>query len=305
MLTALYNAARYAILFGTIFVFLAALIAPPFTYFVWREMSRIDHIRAGGSEAMASIVKGRISSNKGDHYAFDLAWRDGNGALQAVEDISASDAYGAQIASRAGLKVKALRIKYLPQMPAEMILLDDAEQNAEQDSRPATVFWGEIVSIAALVGLVPAYFLRRRVMQQIRVERAADPAAWEAGMLNGLSLLLFLLFWGLLLSVVLSAEGRAKNIQAFGATPFGLPVGVVVPIVLSILYLPLAWPIHHLLRFTYFAQKARRRPSLAALVAIDHTDEASRFSIAALVFGSLYFFGLCALWIAYTAMKGI
>jgi len=104
----------------------------------------------------------------------------------------------------------------------------------------------------------------------------------------------------------LAPDVVAVHTKAFGATPLGLPVTLVVSLVQAVLFAPLWWIMPHLMQLTMNRRGAGPAVTkLAILRAIFSADRTHRRSRNIVLAGFLYFVALMAAWIAFTEYRGL
>jgi hypothetical protein len=117
------------------------------------------------------------------------------------------------------------------------------------------------------------------------------------------------LIYALLVGTTFSPDIQPFLVKAFGATPFGLPVSLIVSGAVAILFLPFAIALHH---FMLIAERAALDGNslgkiglLAYAVSVGHRHPELRRSQLISLFGLVYFVLVCAAWIAYADSRGI
>lgn len=120
-----------------------------------------------------------------------------------------------------------------------------------------------------------------------------------------LSILFSVVFYGVIVSVNFCDDVHATQVKAFGAAPFGLPVGLVVSIVETILYIPAPFFISHLAQMAIHARKAGRRFGIVYILTAGYSDPTLRRSWAITLAGLGYFIIVCFSWITYASWRGL
>lgn len=117
------------------------------------------------------------------------------------------------------------------------------------------------------------------------------------------------LIYALLVGTTFSPDLQPFLAQAFGTTPFRLPVVLVVAVAVAILFLPFALALHH---FMLIAERAAMDGSslgkiglLAYAISVGQRHPELRRSQRISLFGLVYFVLVCAAWIAYADSRGI
>jgi hypothetical protein len=119
---------------------------------------------------------------------------------------------------------------------------------------------------------------------------------------TALSLFFYAIWVGL---PVFEPECHAKAAEAFGARPLGLPLGVVLFVALTVLYLPFPWVLWHLGRVTVQVQRdGGLTPGIGHLLSF-HPDPKIRRSKTVCLIGLGYFLTICFAWIVYASVLGI
>jgi hypothetical protein len=117
--------------------------------------------------------------------------------------------------------------------------------------------------------------------------------------------LLSIIIYAATIGVNFNDDVGAKQVEAFGPAPLGLPVTVFVVLLETLLYLPMPWVFLHGMRIIDQAMQDRRLIGLGYLFSVGglhpHLVRSQRICLG----GLLYFVALCAAWIAYAAAKGI
>jgi len=98
---------------------------------------------------------------------------------------------------------------------------------------------------------------------------------------------------------------HAKQVEAFGAAPLGLPVRGVVVLAESILFVPMPWCFWHAMRIAYQAAHDGCRFGLSYLLTVGNRHPHLRRSQVVCLAGLAYFVALCAVWIVYAEVRGI
>src|SRR5262245_7042447 len=98
---------------------------------------------------------------------------------------------------------------------------------------------------------------------------------------------------------------RQKHAEAWGETPFGLPVLLVVSIVETILFLPVPWFGWHGMRLMFRAIEEGRHPGVLTLFRVGPQHLDLRRSQRVCLLGLLYFVSLVTAWIIYASARGI
>jgi hypothetical protein len=111
--------------------------------------------------------------------------------------------------------------------------------------------------------------------------------------------------YAVVIGVNFSPEVRAKEVEAFGAQPLGLPVTLVVCTVETLLFLPMPWVFWHAMRIAYAAQLDGRRFGIAYLLQVGNCHPPLRRSQLVCFGGLLYFAAIATTWIFYTVSRGI
>jgi hypothetical protein len=121
--------------------------------------------------------------------------------------------------------------------------------------------------------------------------------------------LLPILILVVLIGTTFSPDVRPTLVQAFGESPFGLPVTIVVAFAQLVLFLPLLWVFYHLTRIAEQALKdgsgVGKIGLLVYLTSVGQRHPELRRSQIACLFGLLYFMAICAAWISYASVRGI
>lgn len=108
------------------------------------------------------------------------------------------------------------------------------------------------------------------------------------------------------LGVNLDPAVRAKQVEAFGAAPFGLPVVVVVTVVELVLFAPYVWVFAHLMRIVMPAQARAEAFSRGGIVlAVARAAPEHRRSQRIVIAGFVWFVLIVAAWIVYADSRGI
>jgi hypothetical protein len=119
------------------------------------------------------------------------------------------------------------------------------------------------------------------------------------------TILISVLVYAILIGVNFDPAVRAKQVEAFGAQPLGLPVTVVVGLVETLLFLPIPWVLWHGMRIGFQAHQDGRRVGIGYMLIVGslhpHLQRSQRICFA----GLAYFFILCGVWIVYTVARGI
>jgi hypothetical protein len=112
-----------------------------------------------------------------------------------------------------------------------------------------------------------------------------------------------------LIGTTFSPDARPTLVQAFGESPFGLPVTIVVAFAQLILFLPLLWVLYHLVRIAEQALKdgngIGKIGLLIYITSVGQRHPELRRSQIVCLLGLLYFVAICAAWISYASMRGI
>lgn len=117
--------------------------------------------------------------------------------------------------------------------------------------------------------------------------------------------LIYVLFVG----TTFSPEVQPVLTKAFGTSPFGLPVTVVVAAAMSVLFLPFVYAIHHFMLIAEQAGAEGRSVGKIGLLSYAATvgqrrPELRRSQMISLG-GLVYFVVVCVGWIVYADAKGI
>ena len=157
-----------------------------------------------------------------------------------------------------------------------------------------------------------AFFVLNAVLCAVKLRRLRSQGMPVNGFLispEWTGRLLALLFLAILLGTNFTGNAPEFYRRAFGATPLGAPVLVVVSVVQAVLFVPYFWVWPHLMRIAF--QAVRDRASLSGanlmhyiLVAPGRHPEL-RYSRTVALAGLGYFALLMGAWIAYTAYRGI
>jgi hypothetical protein len=117
------------------------------------------------------------------------------------------------------------------------------------------------------------------------------------------------LIYALLVGTTFSPSIQPFLAKAFGPSPFGLPVLLVVAGAVAVLFLPFALALHH---FMLIAERAAMDGSslgkiglLAYAMGVGQRHPELRQSQFISLFGLVYFVLVCAAWIVYADSRGI
>lgn len=119
------------------------------------------------------------------------------------------------------------------------------------------------------------------------------------------SILVSALVYAIVIGVNLDPAVKAKQVEAFGAEPLGLPVTLVVGLVETLLFLPMPWVFWHGMRIVFQALEDGRRVGIGYLLTVGSLHPHLRRSQVVCFAGLAYFFILCGAWIVYAAAHGI
>ena len=98
---------------------------------------------------------------------------------------------------------------------------------------------------------------------------------------------------------------RAKQVEAFGAMPLGLPVTAVVVLAETVLFTPMPWVFWHGMQIAFQAARDGRWISPGYLLTVGGRHPHLRRSQVVCLGGLAYFVVLCAAWIVYAEAQGI
>lgn len=117
------------------------------------------------------------------------------------------------------------------------------------------------------------------------------------------------LVYVLLIGVTFLPDVQPVLVKAFGSTPLGFPVPLVVAVAQAILLLPFAFALHHFMRIAGQAAREGHGAGIVDLLVFatsagQRHPELRRSQIFSLA-GLVYFVVLCAAWIVYADIKGI
>jgi hypothetical protein len=195
-----------------------------------------------------------------------------------------------------------LPITYLPEDPSlsRPVVPYAQDQLLGELNRPVRMGFpiGLLVFFGGAALLSHRSVVRLRRGEPLRTKPLLSPAA--AGRLVAILLL------AVVIGVNFDPKVRATQTAAFGATPLGLPVSLVVTVVELLLFAPWLWVFPHLMRIVMDSQ--RRGGSLTKggiVMAVWHAGPEWRRSKRIVVGGFLYFVAIVAGWIAFAAWKGI
>lgn len=115
---------------------------------------------------------------------------------------------------------------------------------------------------------------------------------------------------GLMLACVLGVnfdpKVRAVQAAAFGATPLGLPITLVVSVAELLLFAPFFWVFPHVMRILMDSlRKGGSASKLGIILAVAKAGPELRRSRNIVVAGFVYFVLIVAAWIAFAAHRGI
>lgn len=117
------------------------------------------------------------------------------------------------------------------------------------------------------------------------------------------------LIYALFIGTTFSPDVRPVLAKAFGASPFGLPVAVVVAAAMSVLFLPFAYAIHHFMLIAEQALAEGRGVGKIELISYAATVGQRRPELRRsqmIVLGGLVYFAMvCIGWIVYADARGI
>lgn len=306
------------------FCMLTAIIGPVVTYFAWQRATYLHKLHSEGIETAARVSSGHVKYEMGGgkltSVQIDLDWSDKQGRTHKAANVNTSDIYGKTLVSASfdasglqfrqyNLTVTVVPIKYLSTDPQQFILVADS-RNSDKDADE--FFRGAVIgSLIGVIGL-PVYIMlvraQRRQKRNPQAVTLGQAVADEASTINAMWLLSSVLIYAGLVSLHFTKDGYAMDIKAFGATPFGQPVILVVIAIGTILFLPVFWMLRHFTRIMKQANKdhgALSRWHLVYYICTGGGHTHLRGSRNAVLLGGLYIFALCAAWITYTGIKHI
>jgi hypothetical protein len=280
-----------------------AVLVPALLFLLFeRQARRLDALADHGTTTTATVTRlTRQDATIYVHYAYDV---DGVTYDWSVSEREAPYNAGEHFV-----------VSYLPEAPGL------TRPGADLSLAGVEAASNRRFSRRLLVGVV-AFFALFAAFSELRVRKLRASASGGAGGTgHGATAGAFLVSpeWaGRAVALVLgavtigtnfSADVASVQAKAFGASPFGMPVAVVVSVVEVILFLPYVWVFEHLMRFGFQAVRDRAwltRAGLAAyvLTAPRQHPELRRSRTIVLV-GLAYFVVLVGGWIAYAAGLGI
>jgi hypothetical protein len=121
----------------------------------------------------------------------------------------------------------------------------------------------------------------------------------------GATVLLSMAILGCLLGVNLDQKVKAKQIEAFGEYPLGMPLLLFVSLLELILFMPVPFIVSQAVNIAAQAKIDRRRFSLLYVLTVGRMHPKLLHSQVFFLLGVAYFVALCAVWILYAESKGI
>jgi hypothetical protein len=111
--------------------------------------------------------------------------------------------------------------------------------------------------------------------------------------------------YAVILGVNFAPEVRAKQVEALGAQPLGVPVTLLVCALETLLFLPMPWVCWHALWIAAAAQGDGKRFGIAYLLQVGKYHPLLRRSQRVCFGGLVYFAAIATTWILYTLSHGI
>jgi hypothetical protein len=116
---------------------------------------------------------------------------------------------------------------------------------------------------------------------------------------------LSVVFYAIVILTNLDSKVRAKQVEAFGAQPFGLPVILVVSLVETLLFVPIPWAVWHGMQMALQAGRDGRRFGFGYLFTAGGHHPHLRRSQQVCLGTLLYVIAIFAVWIIFAATRGI
>jgi hypothetical protein len=192
-------------------------------------------------------------------------------------------------------------ITYLPEVPSVSRpgVYSQARFDAEVKLTFQRCVLGVLFGFFALGALACEVGLRR-----MRRNEPPRGTPWLSPDMAGHGVAIILL--AAILAANLDPKVGAKMAEAFGRTPFGLPVMTVVTLFELVLFAPFFWVFPHVVRIV-LANQARGGSvsKFGIMMAIANAGPELRRSRAIAIGGGIYIFALMSAWIAYAEYLGI
>jgi hypothetical protein len=119
------------------------------------------------------------------------------------------------------------------------------------------------------------------------------------------AIFLSLIVYATTIGVNFDSKVRAKQVEAFGDTPLGLPVFLVVAFVETVLFIPMPWVFWHTIRLSFQARQDGRSIGFIYLLTVSSFHPHLRRSQIVCIGGLFYFVVICCTWIVFAAVRGI
>jgi hypothetical protein len=146
---------------------------------------------------------------------------------------------------------------------------------------------------------------KRQATEPAPVLTEAQREKEQQGRIRNATLFLSVIVYAVILGVNFEPAVRQKHAEAWGETPFGLPVLLVVSAVETILFLPVPWFVWHAMRLMFRAIEEGRHPGVLTFFRVGPQHADLRRSQKVCLLGLLYFVTLVTAWIVYASARGI
>jgi hypothetical protein len=192
-------------------------------------------------------------------------------------------------------------------------VLTYSEAVAQKAGRSGALLLGGVVLSA--IGAWGVYVCIRNLRRYSAAVSAGVEAGSSAKHFDGtqsqmkrvtwMAISLSIVFYAIVIGTNFGSQVRAKQVEAFGAEPLGMPVVLVVSFVETLLFLPIPWVVWHGLRLAVQARQDGRRFGIVYLLRVGRFHPHLRRSQLACAVGLLYCFLICGGWIVFAAVRGI
>lgn len=130
-------------------------------------------------------------------------------------------------------------------------------------------------------------------------EQERQGKVWKASLFGSA------LVYAIVIGVNFDLKIQGKHAEAWGPTPLGLPVVLVVCLVETILFLPVPWFCWHFMQLAFQAIKEGEHPGIFTVLRMGREYPHLRPSRNICLLGFLYFVSVVTVWIVYAAARGI
>ena len=272
-----------------IFVVLALVVPLGLYALLERQARRLDALADHGRTTTATVVK--LTGETSDETVF---YEYAVGSEHYDWSVRAQDAPFAAPG-------ESFAVTYLPEAPSLSRPGTDRSRAAAEASANRGFTKKAIVGVFAFFALNLA-LLEVKARKLKKGKTLVISPAW-------LGRLIALLFLVIVIGTNRYDDVLAVQQKAFGATPFGISVTLVVSTVELLLFLPYFWILEHVMRIVFQAvrdQASLSRSGLASYILNVHTrhPELGRSRVIAIA-GLGYFVLLAGSWMAFASWKGI